>query len=226
MSKQATNTPASAALVEAIAQINNLAANKVLKTDKFTSKYVTLDVILDYVKPILAHHGLALKQSLVSDDGRIGIATSVLHISGETFDFGRLMVKPEGTAYDKNTGELRVVPFTAQQIGSAISYMRRVSICVALSLAVDTDDDAASASASRLTTAPAIKTPQAVTQTPQTASRASGYTDHPEAAVRVLLRKGWLKEGQGLADLSGEHLVAIANNPAFNAAVKKEAANV
>lgn len=224
MSKQATNTPASAALVEAIAQINNLAANKVLKTDKFTSKYVTLDVILDYVKPILAHHGLALKQSLVSDDGRIGIATSVLHISGETFDFGRLMVKPEGTAYDKNTGELRVVPFTAQQIGSAISYMRRVSICVALSLAVDTDDDAASASAPRLTTAPAIKTPQAANQTPQTA-KASGYTDHPEAAVRVLVRKGWLKEGQGLADLSGEHLVAIANNPAFNAAVKKEAAN-
>lgn len=225
MSKQATNTPASAALVEAIAQINNLAANKVLKTDKFTSKYVTLDVILDYVKPILAHHGLALKQSLVSDDGRIGIATSVLHISGETFDFGRLMVKPEGTAYDKNTGELRVVPFTAQQIGSAISYMRRVSICVALSLAVDTDDDAASASAPRLTTAPAIKTPQAASQTPQTA-KPSGYTDHPEAAVRVLVRKGWLKEGQGLADLSGEHLVAIANNPAFNAAVKKEAGNV
>lgn len=224
MSKQATNTPASAALVEAIAQINNLAANKVLKTDKFTSKYVTLDVILDYVKPILAHHGLALKQSLVSDDGRIGIATSVLHISGETFDFGRLMVKPEGTAYDKNTGELRVVPFTAQQIGSAISYMRRVSICVALSLAVDTDDDAASASAPRLTTAPAIKTPQTASQTPQTA-KASGYTDHPEAAVRVLVRKGWLKEGQGLADLSGEHLIAIANNPAFNAAVKREVAN-
>lgn len=224
MSKQATNTTASADLVEAIAKINNLAANKVLKTDKFTSKYVTLDVILDYVKPILANHGLALKQSLVSDDGRIGIATSVLHMSGETFDFGRLMVKPEGTAYDKNTGELRVVPFTAQQVGSAISYMRRVSICVALSLAVDTDDDAASASAPRLTTSPAIKTPQTATLAPQI-GKPSGYTDHPEAAVRVLLRKGWLKEGQGLTDLTGEHLIAIANNPAFNAAVKKEAAN-
>jgi hypothetical protein len=225
MSKQATNTIAAADLVQAIAQISNLAANKVLKTDKFTSKYVTLDVILDYVKPILADNGLALKQSLVAEDGRIGIATSIIHNTGETFDFGRLLVKPEGTAYDKNTGELKVVPFTAQQVGSALSYIRRVSICVALSLAVDTDDDAASASTPRVAPSPAIKTSQTASQTPQAATKASGYTEHPEAAVRVLLRKGWLKEGQGLADLSGEHLVAIANNPAFNAAVKKEAAN-
>jgi hypothetical protein len=224
MSKQAiTNTPA-ADLVAAIAKVNNLAANKVLKTDKFTSKYITLDVILEYVKPILAEHGLALKQSLVSDEGRIGIATSIIHASGEVFDFGRLMVKPEGTAYDKNTGELRVVPFTAQQVGSAVSYMRRISICVALSLAVDTDDDAASASSPRVAPSPAVKASQTASQTPQKASL-SGYLAHPEAAVRVLVRKGWLKEGQSLGDLSGEHFVAIAANPAFDAAVKKEAAN-
>jgi hypothetical protein len=224
MSKQAiTNTPA-ADLVAAIAKVNNLAANKVLKTDKFTSKYITLDVILEYVKPILAEHGLALKQSLVSDEGRIGIATSIIHASGEVFDFGRLMVKPEGTAYDKNTGELRVVPFTAQQVGSAVSYMRRISICVALSLAVDTDDDAASASTPRVAPSPAVKASPAASQTPAKGIT-SGYLEHPEAAVRVLVRKGWLKEGQKLGDLSGEHFVAIAANPAFDAAVKKEAAN-
>ena len=97
----------------------------------------------------------------------------------------------------------------------------RDSAQTACCVSVDADLDGNGLSAS-----PAIKTPQTASQTPQTASRASGYTDHPEAAVRVLLRKGWLKEGQGLADLSGEHLVAIANNPAFNAAVKKEAASV
>jgi hypothetical protein len=223
MSKQAnTPTPAAADLVKAIAKVENLAANKVLKTDKFTSKYITLDVILDAVKPILAEHGLALKQSVISEDGRIGIATDIIHETGEVFTFGRLLIKPEGTAKDHNTGEIKIVPFTAQQIGSAISYIRRVSICVALSLAVDTDDDGASASNVRPTIAPSIKASPTAIQSPQT-PRPSGYLAHPEAAVRVLQRKGWLKEGQGLADLTPEHLTSIANNPAFNAAVAKEA---
>jgi hypothetical protein len=73
-----------------------------------------------------------------------------------------------------------------------------------------------------LTLSPAIKSSPAASQTPQTI-RPSGYLAHPEAAVRVLQRKGWLKEGQGLADLLPEHLTSIANNPAFNAAVAKEA---
>jgi hypothetical protein len=67
-----------------------------------------------------------------------------------------------------------------------------------------------------------MKASSTASQTPQT-PRPSGYLAHPEAAVRVLQRKGWLKDGQGLADLTAEHLTSIANNPAFNAAVAKEA---
>jgi hypothetical protein len=164
-----TNTNAgsspAADLVKAIACVENIAANKVLRTNTFTSKYITLDVILDTVKPILAKHNLALKQSLISDDGRIGIATSIIHSSGEVFDFGRLLIKPETQTKNHNTGETMLVPFTAQQIGSALSYMRRISICVALSLAVDSDDDGAAASNQRSTptasAAPAAKAPAA-----------------------------------------------------------------
>jgi hypothetical protein len=73
-----------------------------------------------------------------------------------------------------------------------------------------------------LTLSPSIKASSTASQSPQT-PRPSGYLAYPEAAVRVLQRKGWLKDGQGLADLTAEHLTSIANNPAFNAAVAKEA---
>jgi hypothetical protein len=205
MSKQATD--ANADFVTALNALENVSANKSNPAFK-GSKYVSLDQLLDAVKPVLAKHNLALTQIVRTlPDGRIGVVTSFRHRDGATFDGGDLFIRADG--------------LEPQKIGAALTYIRRQSVQTACCVSVDLDLDGNGLSAS-----PAIKTPQAVTQTPQTASRASGYTDHPEAAVRVLLRKGWLKEGQGLADLSGEHLVAIANNPAFNAAVKKEAANV
>ena len=158
------------------------------------------------MKPVLAAHNLALCQIVdTTDDGRIGVRTSFRHRDGTAFLGGSLFIRADG--------------MSPQQIGAALTYIRRQSVQTACCVSVDLDLDGNGLSAS-----PAIKTPQTATQAPQI-GKPSGYTDHPEAAVRVLLRKGWLKEGQGLTDLTGEHLIAIANNPAFNAAVKKEAAN-
>ena len=204
MSKQATD--ANADFVTALNALENVSANKVNPAFK-GSKYVSLDQLLDAVKPVLAAHNLALCQIVdTTDDGRIGVRTSFRHRDGTAFLGGSLFIRADG--------------MSPQQIGAALTYIRRQSVQTACCVSVDADLDGNGLSAS-----PAIKTPQTATQAPQV-GKPSGYTDHPEAAVRVLLRKGWLKEGQGLADLSGEHLVAIANNPAFNAAVKKEAANV
>lgn len=204
MSKQATD--ANADFVAALNALENVSANKSNPAFK-GSKYVSLDQLLDAVKPVLAAHNLALCQVVdTTADGRIGVQTSFRHRDGTTFPGGMLFIRADG--------------MSPQQIGAALTYIRRQSVQTACCVSVDADLDG-----NGLAPSPAIKTPQAASQTPQTDSRASGYTDHPEAAVRVLVRKGWLKEGQGLADLSGEHLVAIANNPAFNAAVKKEAAN-
>ena len=201
MSKQATD--ANADFVTALNALENVSANKVNPAFK-GSKYVSLDQLLDAVKPVLAAHNLALCQIVdTTDDGRIGVRTSFRHRDGTAFLGGSLFIRADG--------------MSPQQIGAALTYIRRQSVQTACCVSVDLDLDGNGLSAS-----PAIKTPQAASQTPQI-GKPSGYTDHPEAAVRVLLRKGWLKEGQGLADLSGEHLVAIANNPAFNAAVKKEA---
>jgi len=203
MSKQATD--ANADFVTALNALENVSANKVNPAFK-GSKYVSLDQLLDAVKPVLAAHNLALCQIVdTTDDGRIGVRTSFRHRDGTAFLGGSLFIRADG--------------MSPQQIGAALTYIRRQSVQTACCVSVDLDLDGNGLSAS-----PAIKTPQTATQAPQI-GKPSGYTDHPEAAVRVLLRKGWLKEGQGLTDLTGEHLIAIANNPAFNAAVKKEAAN-
>jgi len=201
MSKQATD--ANADFVAALNALENVSANKSNPAFK-GSKYVSLDQLLDAVKPVLAKHNLALTQIVRTlPDGRIGVVTSFRHRDGATFDGGDLFIRADG--------------LEPQKIGAALTYIRRQSIQTACCVSVDLDLDG-----NGLTLSPAIKASPAASQTPQTI-RPSGYLAHPEAAVRVLQRKGWLKEGQGLADLLPEHLTSIANNPAFNAAVAKEA---
>jgi hypothetical protein len=201
MSKQATD--ANADFVAALNALENVSANKSNLAFK-GSKYVSLDQLLDAVKPVLASHNFALTQIVrTQTDGRIGVVTAFRHRDGTTFEGGDLFIRADG--------------LEPQKIGAALTYIRRQSIQTACCVSVDADLDG-----NGLTASPAIKTPQAASQTPQTI-RPSGYLAHPEAAVRVLQRKGWLKEGQGLADLLPEHLTSIANNPAFNAAVAKEA---
>jgi hypothetical protein len=201
MSKQATD--ANADFVAALNALENVSANKSNPAFK-GSKYVSLDQLLDAVKPVLAKHNLALTQIVRTlPDGRIGVVTSFRHRDGATFDGGDLFIRADG--------------LEPQKIGAALTYIRRQSIQTACCVSVDLDLDG-----NGLTLSPAVKASPAASQTPQTI-RPSGYLAHPEAAVRVLQRKGWLKEGQGLADLTPEHLTSIANNPAFNAAVAKEA---
>ena len=125
---------ATASLVAALAALDNVKANKIVKAN-FTAKYVSLDALLDAVKPVLLDHDLALIQTLVSQDGKVGVSTAFLHASGERFDFGTLLVKAEG--------------LTAQQIGGAITYIRRQSIQTACGISVDLDDDGSLASGIR-----------------------------------------------------------------------------
>jgi len=122
---------ATASLVQALAALDNVKANKI--NPAFKAKYVSLDALLDAIKPVLLDHDLALIQTLVSQEGKVGVSTAFLHSSGERFDFGTLLVKAEG--------------LTAQQIGGAITYIRRQSIQTACGISVDLDDDGAVASA-------------------------------------------------------------------------------
>jgi hypothetical protein len=152
MSKQPTSS-ATASLVQALAVLDNVKANKI--NPAFKAKYVSLDALLDAIKPVLLDHDLALIQTLVSQDGKVGVSTAFLHASGERFEFGTLLVKAEG--------------LTAQQIGGAITYIRRQSIQTACGISVDLDDDGAVASGFRSTavspSAPAFSpTPRPLTK--------------------------------------------------------------
>lgn len=146
-----TPQTATAALVAALAELDNVKANKIVKAN-FTARYVSLDALLDAIKPVLLDHGLALIQTLVSEEGKIGVSTAFLHSSGERFDFGRLMVKADG--------------LTAQQIGGAITYIRRQSIQTACGISVDLDDDGSVASGLRSATVSSVApaTPRPLTR--------------------------------------------------------------
>lgn len=151
MSTTPKTQTATAALVAALAELDNVKANKIVKAN-FTARYVSLDALLDAIKPVLLDHDLALVQTLVSEDGKVGVSTAFLHASGERFDFGRLMVKADG--------------LTAQQIGGAITYIRRQSIQTACGISVDLDDDGSAASGLRSATVSSVPpaTPRPLTR--------------------------------------------------------------
>ena len=151
MSTQPKTQTATGSLVAALAELDNVKANKVNPAFK-GSRYISLDALLEAVKPVLLDHDLALIQTLVSEDGKVGVSTAFLHASGERFDFGKLMVKADG--------------LTAQQIGGAITYIRRQSIQTACGISVDLDDDGAVASGFRpaAVSAAAPATPRPLTR--------------------------------------------------------------
>ena len=196
-------TAATEALINALSEMENVTANKVVKAN-FTSRYVSLDVLLDAVKAVLKRHGFIIRQILVSDDGKVGIATSFLHKSGATFDCGRLMVKAES--------------LNPQQIGSALTYIRRQSIQTACGISTDLDDDGSSASRSPATAV----SPAKATQTP--AGPWYGFMSALEAerAHAYLVKKKWLPESaQDLIELPADKVAAIvANKEQFLKAIK------
>ena len=184
---------ATASRVAALAQLDNVRANKI--NPAFKARYVSLDSLLDAVKPVLLDHDLALIQTLVSAEGKVGISTAFLHTSGERFEFGTLLVKAEG--------------LTAQQIGGAITYIRRQSIQTACGISVDLDDDGSSASKPSPTR---LAGPWWSFLTAVEAEHAHEY----------LTKKGWLPAtAQSLDDLAPDKVEIITGNkPAFMKAIK------
>jgi hypothetical protein len=177
-------------LIGALAKMENVGANRL--NPAFKARYVSLDALLDAVKPVLKEHNLALVQVLETEEGKVGVSTSLLHSSGHLFSFGKLMVKADG--------------LTAQQVGGAITYIRRQSIQTACGISVDLDDDGHQASAPK----------------PQAPKVFMGELKYEKAAVEILITKGWLKPGQGLKDLSSEQ-AAVLTNHAFEQAVRNAA---
>ena len=95
---------------------------------RYTFDYAPHEVILEAIKDDLAANDLAVVQPLTSDsEGRLYVQTIRRPSGGETLE----SLTPVNTANLSN-----------QEIGSAVTYMRRYALSAMLGLATDDDDDA------------------------------------------------------------------------------------
>ncbi len=101
------------------------------KNEHLKNKYVTLDNILNTIRPILAKNGLVIVQALAGEY----LTTTLYHTSGQYIQTSMIFSPMSG---NKGTNAM-------QELGGGITYARRYSISAMLSISVDADDDAVSA---------------------------------------------------------------------------------
>ena len=100
------------------------------KTDHLKNKYLTLDNILNTVRPILTKHGLVIVQALAGEY----LVTTIYHVSGQYIKTDMPFHPMSG---NKGTNAL-------QELGGGITYAKRYAISAMLGISVDADDDAQS----------------------------------------------------------------------------------
>lgn len=97
----------------------------------FKSKFVSLAAVRNAVIPIFAKNGISVTQDLTVINGGVGCRTILLHESGQSMEFGPLVLPP--TKAD------------AQGFGSAATYARRYSLMAVAGIVGDEDDDGTAA---------------------------------------------------------------------------------
>lgn len=96
-------------------------------------KYTDLDTVISTVRPILAKNGLGFMQSLTTlETGKSGITTRIFSAGGEYIE--DTIALPEISVGKTNA---------AQNMGAAITYMKRYALCAILGISSDEDTDAA-----------------------------------------------------------------------------------
>ena len=93
----------------------------------FKSSYITLDGILETVRPILSKHNLCVLQEATGDGEYIFVKTKLAHVSGEILETDILRMKPQ-----KND---------PQSMGSCITYAKRYQLAALLGICESVDDD-------------------------------------------------------------------------------------
>jgi len=122
-----TTTGLAAALAKAQAEMSNPTKNTT--NGHFKTKYADLAACRDAVLPVLAKHGIALVQMAeTTEDGRsVELTTTLLH-GTERLPCGTLRLPLSGSNL-------------SHALGSALTYMRRYSLCAVAGVAADDDDD-------------------------------------------------------------------------------------
>lgn len=191
------------ALVKAISECENVTASRI--NPHFKSRYFGLADLLAEIKPVLGRYGLAAFQVPCSNADRVWISTSIIHISGHIFNCGELGVNAAG--------------LNQQNIGSVFTYLKRYALSTVVGVASELEDDDGH-QASKPSNLPTQTVTAKVTPYQQPKPKASGqwWTDlglsteaSCQVATDILVNKGWLAQGAGLADLSAEHQAELSN---------------
>src|SRR5699024_3517218 len=94
----------------------------------FRSKYVPLENVVETISEYGPKNGLSFVQWPRNDEnGRVGVATLLMHTSGEFIEFDPVYMKS-----DKET---------AQGAGALITYLKRYSLSAIYGITSDQDDD-------------------------------------------------------------------------------------
>lgn len=95
----------------------------------FKSKYVPLENVVEAISDYGPRNGLSFVQWALNDEnGRVGVATLLMHTSGEFIEFDPVFMNA-----DKNT---------PQGAGALITYLKRYSLSAIYGITSDADDDA------------------------------------------------------------------------------------
>lgn len=103
----------------------------------FKSKYVPLESVVEAINDIAPKHGLSFTQwALNNDNGTIGVATMLMHESGEFIEYD-----PVFFPADKQN---------VQGAGALITYLKRYTLSAIFGITSDEDDDGNSNSKNEL----------------------------------------------------------------------------
>lgn len=116
-----------------VIQKNRTAGFESRKTGEMTSyNYETLDQVTKTIDPVLTRHGLSYRfQSAAGEGGQIKVTCLICHEAGHKTETA-LASSPDASG-SKNS---------VQAIGSAVTYLQRYTLKLALGLAAAADDDA------------------------------------------------------------------------------------
>jgi hypothetical protein len=114
-----------AALAKANLEIRNAELDRV--NPHFKNRYATLGSILNAVRVPLAKHGIATVQTVSMQEGMVTVTTSLIHSSGQCIEDTAMFPLPDKA--------------TVQQMGSAITYLRRYALAAICGIVGDEDDD-------------------------------------------------------------------------------------
>lgn len=114
-------------LTEAQAEFETLPKDKA----GYGYNYTDLDTVISYIRPILKKHSLGFMQMLTTLEGNTpAITTRIFHMTGEWIE---------------DTTPLPPVQLAkgnaAQNLGAAITYMKRYTLCAMLGISSDEDAD-------------------------------------------------------------------------------------